>query len=295
MQIKKALITAAGFGTRFLPATKTIQKEMLPILNRPLIDYVVSDCVEAGIEEIVFVVSEYNKQLMHFYSENQRLYNYLERMGKLDMYDRIAKLHNQAKFTFIHQSDSDQYGTAVPVRVAQKELENEDAFLVFMGDDFIYNEDGRCEASSMMDQFKQSGASALVTCIRKPRAELSRYGVAEVKQEGGFTYLKNLVEKPAPGKEPSDLINISKYVLTPSIFDVIAHQDVNPDSGELYITDSVTTLAQTQPVVIYTPNGRYLDGGNVLEWLKTNIIVAKNQPELRQGLRAFVQEEFKLD
>lgn len=292
MTIKKALITAAGFGTRFLPATKTIQKEMLPILNRPLIDYVVSDCVRAGIEEIVFVVSQYNKQLAHFYSDNQRLYEYLKKMGKLEMYDSIAQLHSQAKFTFVHQQDDDQYGTAVPVRIAKEHLKDEDAFLVFMGDDFIYNEDGHSEAASMIQHFSKAQAAALVTCITKPSEMLHRYGVAKVREKKGLTYLETLVEKPAPGTAPSNLINISKYIFTPAIFEIIEQQRLNESSGELYVTDSVTTLAQQEPVVIYTPEGRYLDGGNVLEWLKANIVVAKNQPELRKGLEEFIAQEF---
>lgn len=294
MNIKKALITAAGFGTRFLPATKTIQKEMLPILNRPLIDYVVSDCVRAGIEEIVFVVNETNKQLAHFYSENQRLYNYLKRMGKSHLYENIEKLHTQAKFTFVHQMDNDAYGTAVPVRAARAHLEHEDAFLVFMGDDFIFNEDNSCEATSMIETFKKSEATALVTCISKPAEELSRYGVAKVRESKGMTYLETMVEKPAPGTAPSNLINISKYIFTPAIFEVIDAQKIDQKSGELYITDSVTVQAQQQPVVVYTPQGRYLDGGNVLEWVKANIIVARNQPELRPELEAFIKAEFSL-
>jgi UTP--glucose-1-phosphate uridylyltransferase len=292
MQIKKALITAAGFGTRFLPISKTIQKEMLPILNRPMIDYVVSDCVSAGIEEIVFVASEHNKQLLHFYSENARLFEYLKKMGKLPMYDKIANLHKQVKFSFIKQSDSDQYGTAVPVRLAKEQLQNEEAFLVFMGDDFIYNEDGESEAKKMMQAFGSSGAAGLATCIRKPKVDLSRYGVADIVEKNGLTFLKKIIEKPTPGTEPSDLINISKYVLTPQIFEVIAHQELNQATGELYITDSVTTLAQQSTVVVHIPDGRYLDGGNVLEWLKANIIVAKNQKEMLAELTEFVKTEF---
>jgi len=290
MLIRKALIASAGFGTRFLPITKTIQKEMLPILERPIIDYVVEDCVKAGIEEIVFVISEYNQQLMHFYGENVRLHAYLEKMGKLDKYDLVKHLHDQVKITFVRQSDSDMYGTATPVRVAQKHFKDEEAFLVFMGDDFIYNGDNFSEAKAMIELFSSSHSTALATCIPKEESVLNKYGIAETRQENGYTFLTNLIEKPAPGTAPSNLANISKYIFTPEVFDVIANQQPNPQSGELYITDTITQIAKDKPVVIYTPRGEYLDGGYVLGWLKANLTVAAHDPEMKADLKKFCAE-----
>lgn len=282
MKIRKALITSAGFGTRLLPITKTIQKEMMPILNRPLIDYVVEDCVKAGIEEIVFVISEHNTQVKHFYQENKRLFSYLEKMHKLDLYSQVENLHNQAKFTFILQSDEDQYGTATPLKLAQEQLKSEDAFLVFMGDDFIYNADGSSEAARMIATYENSKAEALATCIERNDDELHRYGIAEISHKNGHAYLKKLVEKPAPGTAPSNLANISKYIFSPAVFEVINSQPVDQKSGELYITDTISIIAQNHPVVIHTPAGQYLDGGNTAGWLHANLVVAKADPSLRQ-------------
>lgn len=287
MTIRKALITSAGFGTRFLPITKTIQKEMLPVLNRPLIDYVVEDCIKAGIEEIVFVVSEHNKQLIHFYRENKRLYDYLERMHKPEMYEAVRHLHEQATFTFVKQSDDDQYGTATPVKLAQEHLQNEDAFLVFMGDDFVYNSNGSSEAKKMINTFAAANAQALCTCIGRPDHELHKYGIASVSKKGHDTYLETFVEKPEPGTAPSNLSNISKYIFTPEVFDVLENQELDAKSGELYITDTITTLAQRSSVVVHTPSGEYLDGGSVAGWLKANLVVAWDQPELRAELTEF--------
>lgn len=289
MNIRKAIITTAGFGTRFLPITKTIQKEMLPILDRPLVDYVVEDCVKAGIEEIIFIISEHNFQIKHFYSENKRLQAYLERMNKPHMYEKVAHLHSQVKFTFVTQQDNEQYGTAVPVRLAKQHVENEDAFLVFMGDDFIYNADGSSEAVRMIERFKESNADALATCIEKPDEVLHKYGVVKLRTENEYNYLLEMVEKPDPGTAPSNLVNISKYIFTPKIFDIIETQNVDSKSGELYITDSVTILAKDKHVVIHTPQGTYLDGGYVGGWLKANLTVAKDNPELKAELDEFLE------
>ncbi|HNV44834.1 NTP transferase domain-containing protein [Candidatus Woesebacteria bacterium] len=291
MKIRKAVITSAGFGTRFLPISKTIQKEMLPIINRPLIDYVVEDCVKAGITDIVFVVSEHNYQVLHYYRENQRLHQYLKDNNKLELYDLIKDLHTKANFHFIKQSDADDYGTAVPVQLAKEYLQDEEAFLVLMGDDFIYRHNGTSEVAAMMQTYEQSGAAALVTCIEKAESDLPRYGVAKLSEENNFRYLQALVEKPKPGTAPSNLANISKYILPQSVFDLIAVQQPNPASGELYITDTISQLALTEKVVIHQPQGEYLDGGYPLGWLIANLTVAKDHPELWAEIKRFVNQE----
>lgn len=292
MKIRKAIITSAGFGTRFLPITKTIQKEMLPILNRPLVDYIVEDCVNAGITEIIFVVGEHNYQVLHFYRENLRLKEYLKKMDKSDRYEAVKDIHARATFHFVKQKESDGFGTAVPVKLAKDFVKDEDAFLVFMGDDFIHNENGESEAKKMIRLFEESNAKGLVTCIEKPSDILHKYGVARTKNRGNFTFLEDIIEKPAPGTAPSNLINISKYIFTPEILEIIEKQKPSPTLKELLITDSATELAQQSPVVIHSPEGKYLDGGYPLGWLIANLTVAKGDPELFEPLKAFMQDEF---
>jgi UTP--glucose-1-phosphate uridylyltransferase len=291
MTVKKAVITSAGFGTRFLPISKTVQKEMLPILNRPMIDYVVRDCVLAGIKEIIFVVKENELGLVqHFYSESPLLKKHLKRMGKSTSLES-ENIYQGVNFNFVKQSFNEKYGTAIPVLLAEKYLLGEEAFLVFMGDDFIFDPKTPSQAKKMIDLFEISHAQGLVTCISKPESELFRYGVAETKNENGFEYLTNLIEKPASGTAPSNLINISKYIFTPEVFDIIKNQDPDQKSGEYYITDTATTLAKDNLVVIFEPEGKYLDGGNVLNWLKANLVVASSQPDLFRELEKFIKEE----
>ncbi len=293
--IRKALIAAAGFGTRFLPITKTIQKEMLPVLNRPTIDYLVEDCIKAGIEEIIFVISEHNSQILHFYRENKRLEQYLLRRGKQNLYERIVPLHQKVHFSFVRQPDDSLYGTAVPVSLAREHLQNEEAFLVFMGDDFIYNHNGASETAAMIETFHHAKATALTTCLPKDEELLHKYGIAEIEAENGFTYLKRLVEKPATGTAPSNLANISKYILTPVVFEMIDQQQADPTSGEFYITDTINNIAAENKVVIHTPQGEYLDGGDVLGWLQANLTVAGNVPELRAEIEKFLAKNWGLN
>lgn len=290
MSITKAVITTAGFGTRFLPITKTIQKEMLPILERPLVDYVVQDLIKAGITEIIFVVSEHNQQIKHYYSENKRLEKYLQRKQQHHALQATVELYQQAQFTFVQQSDDEQYGTAVPVKLCEEQLKDESAFLVFMGDDFIFNADGASEARRMIELFERTQAAGVISCIERPSELLHKYGVADFTERDGVKFLNRLVEKPTPGTAPSNLSNISKYVLTPAVFDIIRQQPLDPQSGELYITETVERLAQQQSVAIHTPRGEYLDGGFVASWLKANLTVAKTQPQLWADLQPYLQD-----
>ena len=280
--IKKAIITTAGFGTRFLPISKTIQKEMLPILGRPFVDYVVEDLVKAGIEEIIFVINEHNFQIQHYYSENLRLYEYLKKMNKVSAYEQVAHIHTQAKFTFIVQPDEGKYGTAVPVKLCEDVLKDEDAFLVFMGDDFIYTNNGNSQAAKMIKLFEKNKIGGVATFIKKPDSELHKYGIAEIEEKNGTKFLKKLVEKPSSDTAPSNLANISKYIMTPEVFEIIKTQKINPESGELYITDTIEELARRSGVAIYIPQGEYLDGGNVKSWLKANLKVAMNDEEMKK-------------
>ena len=294
MKITKALITAAGFGTRFLPITKTIQKEMLPLLDRPIIDYVVDDLIAAGVTDIIFVISEHNSQLIHYYRENQRLLRYLTARNKTSLYDQVAEQHQKATFHFIHQKDTEQYGTAVPLKLAQPMLQDEEAFFVFMGDDLVFNADGYAESAAMIQLMEATQAIAVATCVKKPADELYRYGVVKTKIQQSHELLDSIVEKPTPGNAPSNLVNISKYIFTPRVFEVLAEQTIDTNSGELYITDTITKLAETSPVAIHIPKGMYLDGGNPLDWLKANITVGLTRPDMAEKLVQFFKQQSQL-
>lgn len=161
-----------------------------------------------------------------------------------------------------------------------------------MGDDFVFHKDAsRSATQDMIDSFKtqqadsgQQAVTALVTCVRRSRSELSQYGVVAVKKHNGRSQLIDLIEKPTPGNEPSNLTNISKYILTPQIFDIIENQSPNPQNNELYLTDSILQLSKTSPVLVHEPEGIYLDGGNIMSWLEANLTIAWHDPKLKPQL-----------
>jgi len=293
MRIKKAIISAAGFGTRFLPITKTIQKEMLPILSKPIIDYLVDECINAGIEEIIFIVNENDNQIQDYYSEDLYFKRYLERMNKADRYELIENIHLKAKFIFVFQKEEDPYGTAVPVYLAKDFVKNEEAFLVVMGDDFFYNADGSNEITKMIRVFGESGSKGLVSCITVPKELVGKYGVAEFREENGYKYLTNQIEKPQPDTVNSNFVTISKYIFTPEIFKYINIQETDSKSGELFLTTAYTKFAKENKMVIYEPTGEYLDSGYVIGWLKANIIVAKNNPVIWKELKPFLEDKIQ--
>lgn len=288
MKINKALILAAGYGTRFLPITKSVQKEMLPVLQKPMIDYVVDDCINAGITEIIFVVKEQDIQIRHYYREDAYLQRYLKRMGRLDKYQCVENLHTKAKFTFIEQHEDDPYGTGVPVLLAKEILSKEEAFLVIGGDDHIYNEDGSSEIKNMIDTFNKSGASALVTCINVDKSLVHKYGIVLFEEKDGFKFLTKQIEKPNKDSITSTFVNITKYIFTPKIYDYLEGQALDPKSGELYITTAYDKLAKDDKVVIHSPKGIYLDSGYLIGWIKANLTVLKKDKEAFQEIKDFV-------
>jgi UTP--glucose-1-phosphate uridylyltransferase len=280
MKVNTAVIFAAGFGSRMLPVTSAVQKELLPILDRPIVDYVVSDCIAAGITDIIFVIRPNSHGLQDFYTGNSVLEGHLTRFGKDKDLARLKQIHSQATYTFVEQRADAGYGTAVPLQVAADHLPEDEAFIVCGSDDFMWRTDGGSDLKDLVETFKASDAAGAIMTIEKTEEELHKYGVLDIQERDGHEYLQALVEKPAPGHAPSNLINISKYIMTPKLLKYV--MEVKPDekSGELYITDAVQNAAKENPIVIQRAQGQFLDGGGVAGWLEANIVVAQSRPEL---------------
>jgi len=270
MNVTKAIIPVAGWGTRRLPITKTIEKCMLPIGNRPLVDYVVQDCLKAGITDLYFVVGEQSTQLQDYYRSNIPLNDYLRRNGKEDKLALIAPI-DDVQLHFIVQPGQGKYGTAVPITLAAPYIEDGEAVVVLMGDDFIWNEDGSSEVARLLEATPEGDCGLLAARIDKN--EVSKYGVIETDEQGNYV---QIVDQPTPEEAPSDLINISKYILTKEVIDLA--RGLQPaHNGEYQLPDAINQYVTGGGRVKVVPaQGEYLDGGSVEGWLHANNVVVGN-------------------
>lgn len=265
--ITKAVIPAGGWGTRRLPITKVIEKSMLPIGNRPLVDYVVSDCLAAGIRDIFFVVSSENSQLRQYYSENKPLNEYLRTNGKADMLPLVTP-PDDARFHYIVQEigPTGKYGTAVPVSMMMPYVKPGESLAVLMGDDFIYHSDGSGETARLIGAASTGGSAMLG--VEVPREYVGRYGVLELNEKDEFI---RIVEKPSPDQAPSTLINISKYVLNYEALKCVKRYVDADQAGEYLITDPLNGyVAQGGVLKVVRAAGEYLDGGTLEGWFQAN-------------------------
>jgi UTP--glucose-1-phosphate uridylyltransferase len=282
MKVTTAVIFAAGFGSRMLPVTSAVQKELLPVLERPIVDYVVADCVAAGVTNIIFVIRPNSHGLQDYYTGNSVLEGHLKRFGKVKNLAELDRIHNQATYTFVEQREDAGYGTAVPLQVAAGHLPEDEAFIVCGSDDFMWRTDGGSDLKDLVETFDKADAAGALLTLEKQADELHKYGVLDVEKRDGYEYLRKIVEKPATGEAPSNLINISKYVMTPKLVKYVMDVKKDPDSGELYITDAVQDAARENPIVVQPAKGQYLDGGGVAGWLEANLVVAQSRPELAE-------------
>lgn len=265
--ITTAIIPVAGWGTRRLPITKTIEKCMLPIGNRPLVDYIVQDCIAAGVTDIYFVVSVGSTQLQSYYGENLDLLQYLRVNGKEAFIPAVTP--PAVNFHYVEQDASAKYGTAIPVALVRPLLPADESVVVLMGDDFLYTADGTNDIARLM-QTAQQGGSAMLG-VRVPQEDVSKYGVLQYDQND--TFIK-IVEKPSPQDAPSNLINVSKYVLDAAALESIDAYAATERSSEYYITDPINDYVSGGGVVKIVPaQGEFLDGGSVEGWLHANNVV----------------------
>lgn len=273
MKVTKAIIPVAGWGTRMLPITKAIEKCMLPVGTRPVIDYVVEDVIRAGIEDIYFVVNEQSAQIRSYYSANQQLNGYLERKGKPELIQAVTP-PSGVNFHFVVQPSEGGYGTSIPVGLLNDSIAEGEQALVIMGDQFLYRTDGGSNAADLIDQVNKSNGSAQAALygVPVPLEEVSRYGIIETDAQNHFV---QIVEKPAPENAPSNLNNASFYLFPKRIFELAASLPVNPVRGEYEITDAINTYVEEGgAVVVAEASGQYLDAGSPEGWLHANQVIS---------------------
>lgn len=270
-QPTKAIICAAGLGTRFLPQTKAMPKEMLPIIDRPVIQLIVEEAVAAGVTEIIMVTGSTKRAIEDHFDRSDELEAELREKGKNDKADEIKAVAEMANFVYIRQKGTPK-GNARPVLNAQHLINNDEPFYVFFADDFFRSEVPR--AVQLKEAYNKTGKS-VISLIEVAREDASKYGMAAIDGEvGDGTFrLTQLVEKPGPEKTPSNYASVGGYLLTPDILPIIAQEKVDK-SGEITLADSINELAQQDEVYGQFIKGIWHDTGDQLKYIKAVVDVA---------------------
>ncbi|MEC1588994.1 UTP--glucose-1-phosphate uridylyltransferase GalU [Bacillus sonorensis] len=282
-KVRKAIIPAAGLGTRFLPATKAMPKEMLPIVDKPTIQYIVEEAIESGIEDIIIVTGKGKRAIEDHFDHAPELERNLEEKGKKELLEKVQKASNMADIHYIRQKEPKGLGHAV--WCARNFIGNE-PFAVLLGDDIVQAETPGLR--QLMDEYEKT-LSSIIGVQQVPEDQTHRYGIIDpLTKEGRRYQVKNFVEKPKPGTAPSNLAILGRYIFTPEIFMYLEKQEVGA-GGEIQLTDAIQKLNEIQRVFAYDFEGKRYDVGEKLGFIQTTLEFAMQDPELKTKLVPFME------
>jgi len=288
MRVRKAVFPAAGWGTRFLPVTKAQPKEMLPLVDKPIIQYAVEEAVAAGIEQVIIVTSSQKRAIEDHFDLSYELEKLLEEKGEIEKLRQVRRISDLAQIAYVRQKEQLGLGHAV---LMAKDLIGHEPFAVLLPDDVVVS-DRPC-IGQLIDAYHQTHAS-VVAVMEVPPAETSRYGVIGVEStvpatgSGRLHKVSRLVEKPAVGDAPSNLAIIGRYVLTPKIFDKL-EQTPRGAGGEIQLTDAIEMLMQEQGVYGCEFEGIRYDAGTTMGWLKASVELALQRTDLAAEFREYLR------
>ena len=284
MNLRRAVFPVAGYGTRFLPASKAIPKELLPIVDKPAVQYVVEEAVAAGVETAIFVTAEGKSAIEDHFDRNLRLEAFLAERGKLDLLETVRKVGAMVQVVAVRQKEALGLGHAV---LQAGPVLGEEPFAVLLGDDIIV---GQPPAIGRLAELARVTGAPVIAVMEVPQAEIRHYGcIAGDLIEPGVWQVRDLVEKPEPSKAPSNLAIIGRYVLTPAVLRTLAATP--PDrAGEIQLTEGLRRLLATGPVYACTFPGRRFDAGNKADFLRATVEIALQHPELGPGFRRVLEE-----
>jgi UTP--glucose-1-phosphate uridylyltransferase len=285
MKIRKAVIPAAGLGTRLLPATKATPKEMLPLADKPSIQYIVEEAVASGIEHVIVITSRTKRIIEDHFDSSPELERMLEQKGDYKTLEMLKQIEDMAQVTFTRQPSPRGLGHAI---LQAKDLVGDEPFGVMLPDDLIdTNGDTPC-LRQLMDVYEQHEGSVLAV-MHVPRDQVSRYGIIAGESTAPRTWrVSETVEKPPMERAPSDLAIVGRYVLTPEIFELL--ERTQPGSGgEVQVTDAIDALLGLQSVFAYEFTGTRYDMGDKLGWLTTSVAYALKRPDLAPSIKTFLR------
>ena len=289
-KIRKAIFPAAGLGTRFLPATKASPKEMLPLVDKPMIQYVVEEAVASGIEHIIMVTGRGKRAIEDHFDKNVELEFYLEAKGKTRTLRDMEEISNMVDFVYVRQKEPLGLGHAV---LCARDLIGDEPFAVLLGDDII---DSDTPALKQMIQVYERYHSSILALQEVPEEQIHLYGVIDGKKEDDGIYKVNrMVEKPPKGEAPSNLAIIGRYILSPRIFEFLEKGERGA-GGEIQLTNALQMLADQEPVYGFTFDGKRYDGGSKIGFLEATVELGLKNPELGPAFKDYLKglnlEEF---
>jgi UTP--glucose-1-phosphate uridylyltransferase len=288
MRVRKAVFPAAGWGTRFLPATKAQPKEMLPLVDKPIIQYAVEEAVAAGIEQVIIITSSQKRAIEDHFDLSYELEHMLEEKGEIEKLRQVRAISDLAQVAYVRQKEQLGLGHAV---LMAKDIIGHEPFAVILPDDVVVA-DRPC-IGQLIHAYHQIHGS-VVAVMEVPNEETKRYGVIagepvdDTINHGRLRRVTQLVEKPDPKKAPSNLAIIGRYVLTPKIFDKL-EQTPRGSGGEIQLTDAIQALMEEQAVYGYEFEGTRYDAGTTMGWLKASVELALQRPELEKEFRRYLQ------
>ncbi|MFA4995907.1 MAG: UTP--glucose-1-phosphate uridylyltransferase [Patescibacteria group bacterium] len=286
-KIRKAVVPVAGYGTRFLPASKAMPKEMLPIVDKPVIQYVVEELAEAGIEQVIFVTSWHKRAIEDHFDRHLELEAKLEKSGKIEQLEKIKRLSELAEFVYVRQKEAKGNGDAI---LTAEKIVGDEPFVVLWGDDFISAEPSRTK--QLIEAYNKYGTMILGGIRTDKPEDTKRYAYAKGEElENGVIKVSDLIEKPGPENLPSNLAIVSGFVFPPEIFKALKEVKV-ADNAELVYVDGVNQLRKEGQncMAVEIKNGKYYDCGNITEYLKTNVEMALKRDDINEEFGKFIKE-----
>lgn len=284
--IKKVILPAAGLGTRFLPATKASPKEMLPIVDKPLIQYAVEEAINAGIDEFVIITGKNKRTIEDHFDSAYRLEEKLKSSGKQKLLEEINKL-NDVHFAYIRQKSALGLGHAI---YCARPFVGKESFAVILSDDII---DPQYPLLTEMIKIHKKTKATVIALQEVPEEEVSRYGIIKGDKKGNIYKITDLVEKPKPQNAPSNLAIIGRYILTPGIFNALETQKPGA-GGEIQLTDAMRDLLKKEEIFGVIIKGERYDAGDKLGFIKATIDFALKNPELSEGIKQYIKEKARL-
>lgn len=285
----KAIITDAGFASRYLPITKTIPKAMLPLGNRPIMQLVVEECAEAGIKEIIIVATPEGKPIYEDYFNNSvnRIRKQLAAQGKEDRYAPVQKVLDFPKIVVIEQDPAYPYGNGSPIASARKYLRDDEAFVAVYSDDVVF---GSSDVKTLIDSYeKHPDAKAIIISQEMPREVLDKYGIIRLADEEKMT-LDNIVEKPKIEDAPSNLTSYGRYLLTPEVFEHLNPKNTGLD-GELWTVDAITKMAESGNVYVEKTKGEWMTTGDPKNYFMAHLKYVFDNEDFADDVKKFVEEQ----